>query len=124
MVKKKDSDTEARILDAAHRVFVKRGTAGARTQEIAKEAGVNSALLHYYFRTKERLPPGGLRPRAGPRGARRPPRPPRAGTADARRHPDPRVGHAARRESRASRRGRIAAAVGHAVPAWLHPQRA
>ena len=36
-------------------MFVRRGTAGARTQEIAKEAGVNPALLHYYFRTKERL---------------------------------------------------------------------
>lgn len=52
---RRDGDTEQRILDAAHRVFVRRGTAGARTQEIAKEAGVNSALLHYYFRTKERL---------------------------------------------------------------------
>jgi len=51
----RDSDTEQRILDAAHAVFVRRGTAGARTQEIAKEAGVNSALLHYYFRTKDRL---------------------------------------------------------------------
>lgn len=49
------SDTEARILEAAHRVFVRRGTAGARTQEIADEAGVNKALLHYYFRSKERL---------------------------------------------------------------------
>ena len=36
-------------------MFLRRGTAGARTQEIAKEAGVNSALLHYYFRSKERL---------------------------------------------------------------------
>jgi TetR/AcrR family transcriptional regulator len=51
----RDGDTGQRILDAAHAVFVRRGTAGARTQEIAKEAGVNSALLHYYFRTKERL---------------------------------------------------------------------
>jgi AcrR family transcriptional regulator len=49
------SDTEAQILEAAHRVFLRRGTAGARTQEIADEAGVNKALLHYYFRTKERL---------------------------------------------------------------------
>src|ERR1041384_1805079 len=65
MVKKKDSDTEARILDAAHRVFVKRGTAGARTQEIAKEAGVNSELLHYYFRTKERLAEAVFRRAAG-----------------------------------------------------------
>ena len=46
---------EERILDAAHRVFLRRGSAGARTQEIADEAGVNKALLHYYFRTKERL---------------------------------------------------------------------
>ena len=50
-----DSDTERRILDAAHTVFLRRGTAGARTQEIAREAGVNSALLHYYFRSKARL---------------------------------------------------------------------
>src|SRR3954464_12326735 len=52
---RRDGATEQRILDAAHAVFVRHGTAGARTQEIAKEAGVNSALLHYYFRTKERL---------------------------------------------------------------------
>ena len=51
----RDGDAERRILDAAHRVFLRSGTAGARTQEIAAEAGVNSALLHYYFRSKERL---------------------------------------------------------------------
>ena len=51
----RDTDTEARILDAAHIVFVRRGTAGARMQEIADEAGVNKALLHYYFRSKSRL---------------------------------------------------------------------
>jgi len=50
-----DHDTEARILNAAHAVFVRRGTAGARMQEVAAEADVNQALLHYYFRTKERL---------------------------------------------------------------------
>lgn len=44
-----------RILQAARRVFVRRGTAGARMQEIAEEAGVNQALLHYYFRSKDRL---------------------------------------------------------------------
>src|SRR6478609_8715556 len=48
-------DTETRILDAAHAVFLRSGTAGARMQEIADEAGVNKALLHYYFRNKERL---------------------------------------------------------------------
>lgn len=51
----RDADTENRILEAACRVFIKHGTAGARMQEIAREAGVNQALLHYYFRTKERL---------------------------------------------------------------------
>ena len=51
----RDGDTEQRILDAAHTVFVRRGTAGARMQEIAEEAGVNKALLHYYFRSKNRL---------------------------------------------------------------------
>lgn len=47
--------TRDRILDAAHRVFVRRGTAKARTQEIADEAGVNKALVHYYFGTKDAL---------------------------------------------------------------------
>jgi AcrR family transcriptional regulator len=50
-----DRNTEERILDAASTVFVRRGTAGARMQEIADEAGVNKALLHYYFRSKSRL---------------------------------------------------------------------
>jgi AcrR family transcriptional regulator len=51
----RDGDTERRILDGAHAVFMRHGTAGARMQEIAREAGVNPALLHYYFRSKERL---------------------------------------------------------------------
>ncbi len=51
----RDGLTEQRILDAAHAVFVRRGTAGARMQDIAEEAGVNQALLHYYFRTKDNL---------------------------------------------------------------------
>ncbi len=53
--KRADSETEKRILDAARAVFIRRGTAGARMQEIASEAGVNQALLHYYYRSKERL---------------------------------------------------------------------
>jgi AcrR family transcriptional regulator len=48
-------DAEARILEAARSVFIRRGTAGARMQEIAAEAGVNQALLHYYFRSKNAL---------------------------------------------------------------------
>ncbi|HEX6575287.1 MAG TPA: TetR family transcriptional regulator [Gemmatimonadaceae bacterium] len=51
----KDGDTEQKILQAARAVFVRRGTSGARMQEIAEEAGVNQALLHYYFRSKEKL---------------------------------------------------------------------
>ena len=60
-----DGDTEQRILLAARRVFLRRGTAGARMQEIAAEAGVNQALLHYYFRTKERLAEAVFREAAG-----------------------------------------------------------
>lgn len=48
-------DTEARILAAARVVFTRAGTAGARMQDIAREAGVNQALLHYYFRSKQQL---------------------------------------------------------------------
>ena len=53
--KSPDVATEQRILDAAHAVFLRDGTTGARMQEIADEAGVNKALLHYYFRSKDRL---------------------------------------------------------------------
>ncbi len=49
------ADTEAKILEAARRVFTRAGTAGARMQDIAREAGVNQALLHYYFRSKQAL---------------------------------------------------------------------
>jgi AcrR family transcriptional regulator len=62
---RRDRDTERRILEAARLVFVRRGTAGARMQEIATEAGVNQALLHYYFRSKERLSEAVFRQVAG-----------------------------------------------------------
>lgn len=48
-------DTEKAILDAARKVFITKGFHGARMQEIADEAGINKALLHYYFRSKEKL---------------------------------------------------------------------
>ncbi|MGD2035123.1 MAG: helix-turn-helix domain-containing protein, partial [Bacteroidales bacterium] len=51
----KDANTEKRIYEAARKVFLKKGLAGARMQEIADEAGINKALLHYYFRNKEKL---------------------------------------------------------------------
>jgi len=50
-----DRNTEEIILDAARRVFTEKGMDGARMQEIADLAGINKALLHYYFRTKEKL---------------------------------------------------------------------
>lgn len=49
------SSTEEKILNAAIRVFQKKGMAGSRMQEIADEANINKAMLHYYFRNKQRL---------------------------------------------------------------------
>ncbi len=49
------SSTEQTILNAAKKVFIEKGKEGARMQEIADEAGINKALLHYYFRSKQRL---------------------------------------------------------------------
>lgn len=43
------------ILEAARNVFVKKGMDGARMQMIADKAGINKTLLHYYFRSKEKL---------------------------------------------------------------------
>jgi AcrR family transcriptional regulator len=50
-----DKSTETKIIDAARKVFQQRGFAGARMQDIADEAGINKALLHYYFRSKDKL---------------------------------------------------------------------
>ena len=56
MVKnKKDISTEQKILEAARHIFFDKGMAGARMQDIADAAGINKALLHYYFRSKEKL---------------------------------------------------------------------
>lgn len=50
-----NSNTEEKILEAAKEVFMKYGLYGARMQDIADTAGINKALLHYYFRSKEKL---------------------------------------------------------------------
>jgi TetR/AcrR family transcriptional regulator len=50
-----DKQTEDKIFEAATEVFVDRGMDGARMQDIASYAGINKALLHYYFRTKDQL---------------------------------------------------------------------
>ncbi len=49
------NDTEKRILQAAEQEFMQKGFAGARTTVIAEKAGVTHAMLHYYFRTKEKI---------------------------------------------------------------------
>jgi AcrR family transcriptional regulator len=51
----KRTETEVLILDAARKVFLENGFDGATMQQIASEAGINKALLHYYFRGKDRL---------------------------------------------------------------------
>jgi TetR/AcrR family transcriptional regulator len=50
-----EKTTEEKILAAAKKVFISKGMSGARMQDIANEAGINKALLHYYFRSKEKL---------------------------------------------------------------------
>ena len=54
MAKKKieevDLSTEEKIKEAAQKVFIKKGYAATRTRDIADEAGINLALLNYYFR--------------------------------------------------------------------------
>jgi TetR/AcrR family transcriptional regulator len=51
----RSAETRTRILEAAVREFSEHGLAGARTEQIAAAAGVNKALLYYYFESKERL---------------------------------------------------------------------
>lgn len=55
MTDNKKDNTEEKILEAAKTVFVKKGMDGTRMQEIADTAGINKALLHYYFRSKQKL---------------------------------------------------------------------
>jgi len=48
-------ETQQKIMQAAWEIFIEKGLEGARMQEIADRAGINKALLHYYFRSKEQL---------------------------------------------------------------------
>lgn len=50
-----NNNTEQDILVAAEKLFLRKGFALTSTTEIAREAGCNQALVHYYYRTKERL---------------------------------------------------------------------
>jgi len=49
------TETEILILDAARKVFLENGFDGTTMQMIASESGINKALLHYYYRSKDRL---------------------------------------------------------------------
>jgi TetR/AcrR family transcriptional regulator len=51
----REPEARTRILDAALTEFSEHGLAGARTETIAASAGVNKALLYYYFESKEKL---------------------------------------------------------------------
>lgn len=51
----KEKDTEQKIKEAARIIFQQKGFAGARTRDIAESAGINLALLNYYFRSKQKL---------------------------------------------------------------------
>jgi len=53
--KAEDPTTEEKIIEAACKVFTQKGYAATRTRDIAEEAGINLALLNYYFRSKEKL---------------------------------------------------------------------
>ncbi|MEI7504380.1 MAG: TetR/AcrR family transcriptional regulator, partial [Paludibacter sp.] len=51
----KESATEELIINTAMNIFFFKGNYHATTQDIADAAGVNRALIHYYFRTREQL---------------------------------------------------------------------
>jgi AcrR family transcriptional regulator len=55
VVKEQDQKTQELILEAARKVFIRDGFDGARMQDIANVAGINKALLHYYYKNKESL---------------------------------------------------------------------
>jgi TetR/AcrR family transcriptional regulator len=55
IMKNNSPNTEFQILASAEKLFLEKGFRGASTTEIAKDAGCNQALVHYYFRTKENL---------------------------------------------------------------------
>lgn len=54
-MKEKELDTEQKIKEAARKIFQEKGFAATKTRDIAEEAGINLALLNYYFRSKQKL---------------------------------------------------------------------
>ncbi len=51
----KDVSAEEKIKVAARKLFTQKGFAATKTRDIAEEAGINLALLNYYFRSKQKL---------------------------------------------------------------------
>lgn len=54
-LKTDNTSTQDKIKEAARKLFTSNGFAAVTTRDIAAEAGINQALLHYYFRSKEKL---------------------------------------------------------------------
>ena len=54
-IKSIDVNTEQKILESARNIFHKKGLSGSRMQEIADKAGINKAMLHYYYSSKDKL---------------------------------------------------------------------
>ncbi|MBF4472642.1 TetR family transcriptional regulator [Flavobacterium sp. HJJ] len=54
-IKTDSQSAEEKIKEAARKVFMQKGFSGTRTRDIAEEAGINLALLNYYFRSKQKL---------------------------------------------------------------------
>lgn len=54
-MQEKELNTELSILNAAKKIFIQKGFDGTKMQDIANEAGINKSLLHYYFRSKDKL---------------------------------------------------------------------
>jgi TetR/AcrR family transcriptional regulator len=55
MMTENDKQTEEKIFESATEVFIEKGMDGTRMQDIADHAGINKSLLHYYYRSKDRL---------------------------------------------------------------------
>ena len=49
------TELEQRIMQAAEQLFLEKGFAQTSTTDIAREAGCTQALVHYYYRTKDKL---------------------------------------------------------------------
>ncbi len=54
-IEPEESSTEEKIFKAAKDVFHRKGFDGTRMQEIADKANINMSMLHYYYRSKDKL---------------------------------------------------------------------